>query len=102
MHRNSSFWHSVWRIVKNKYVATILFFSLYILFLSQNSFLVINRLRHQVSNLHDEEQQLGEALRQDSVRFGLFQSDAEALERYGRETYFLKRSDEDVFIFQEK
>ena len=77
-----------------------IFFSL--CFSSSNSddysVVATSRLKRQVRQLHAEERELREAIVEDSLRAAEIANNPEAVERYGRENYYMKRSNEDIFV----
>jgi len=93
------FLQRMWRFVKNKYIATIIIFVLLIC-LSDNNIFVTMRLRAELSDLKDEKKELINEMKHDSTHLEVLRGDAEAMERYGREVYYLRASDEDVYVFE--
>jgi len=91
---------SVWKIVKNKYVAATLVFLLFFLFLGENNIMVTNRLEREVSQLDKEIALLQTDIQQDSIEGTSLLDNKEALEAYGREHYYMKRPNEDIFIIK--
>ncbi len=81
------------------WVATVVFAAV-ILFLDQNNLLVTMKLSRQVSALHDEEELLREAIVQDSINNATLKGNLDAIEHYGRENYYMKRPNEDVFVIK--
>lgn len=95
-----AFLFKLWKFVKNKYVAATLLFLLFFLFLGENNIRVIHRLKRELGDLEKEARLIEEDIRQDSAEAeALFQS-KEALEAYGREHYYMKRANEDIFIIK--
>ena len=66
-----------------KYWVATAVFVIVIVIVDPNNLLVTMKLSRQVSHLHDEEREL-----------------KEAIEHYGRENYYMKRADEDVFVIK--
>ena len=85
---------TIWRIVKNKYVAATLIFLLFFLFLGENNVMVTHKLNREVSELNKEADLIRQGIEQDSIA-------AEAIETYGREHYYMKRQNEDIFLVKE-
>lgn len=96
------FFAKLWKIVKNKYVATTLIFLVIILFISQNNIFVINRLKHEVGQLNREASILEKDIQLDSIEATSLLDDPDALEAYGREHYYMKRPNEDIYIVKEE
>lgn len=83
-----------------KYIAATVVFLVVILFIDPNNLLVTMKLHRQVSTLHDEEKELREAIVTDSVNAAAIEGNLDAIEHYGRENYYMKRADEDVFVIK--
>ena len=96
------FLSKLWKIVKNKYVAATLIFLLFFLFLGENNVRVIHRLKHELNDLNKEASLIEENIRQDSLEAVSLFGSKEALEAYGREHYYMKRDDEDIYIITDE
>lgn len=90
----------VLKILGNKYVIATLVFAALILFLDEYNLMVTRRVRKQVNELHAEEQALREAIVQDSASNATLRHSLDAKEHYGRENYYMKRADEDIFVIK--
>lgn len=91
----------IWHIVKNKYVAATLIFLLFFLFIGENNLMVTRKLKREVSELNKEAQLIREGIEQDSIAAVSLIGNPEAIETYGREHYYMKRQNEDIFIVKE-
>lgn len=83
-----------------KYIVVLAAFAVYIVFLDDYSIIATSRLKRQVRQLHAEEQALREAIVEDSVNAADLRDNLDAKEHYGRENYYMKRDDEDVFVIK--
>jgi cell division protein FtsB len=83
-----------------KYWVATAVFVVVILFVDQNNLLVTMKLGRQVAELKDEEATLREAIVQDSINAATLKGNLDAIEHYGRENYYMKRSDEDIFVIK--
>ena len=92
---------SIWRVIKNKYVAATLVFLLFFLFLSENNVLVTHRLKRDLAELNKEIDLLEQGINQDSAEAVSLIGNIEALETYGREHYYMKRDNEDIYIIKD-
>ena len=92
---------TVWRIVKNKYVAATLIFLIFFVFLGENSLLVTHRLSREVSQLNKEANLIEKDIKQDSIAAVSLFDNPDAIETYGREHYYMKRENEDIFIIKD-
>ena len=97
-----TFWLKIWRVLKNPYIAATIVFLLFYLFLGENNSKVRHILSNEVSSLQKEAGLLEEGIRQDSIEAASLYNNPEALEAYGREHYYMKRQDEDIFIIKKK
>ena len=91
----------IWRIIRNKYVAATLIFLLFYIFLGENNVLVTHRLQREVSELKKEAKLIEKGIEQDSIAAVSLIDNPEAIETYGREHYYMKRQNEDIFIVKE-
>lgn len=88
----------VWNVVKNPYVAATLIFLALFLFFDENNFFVMRSLRKDVRKLHQQEALMSKDMVADSIQANRLKYDLEAIERYGRENYYMKSENEDIFI----
>lgn len=86
--------------IGNKYLIAFVVFVVLILFLDENNLMVTMRLRKEVSRLHAEERELKEAIVADSAQAAAIRESVDAKEHYGRENYYMKGADEDVFVVE--
>lgn len=87
-----------WKIIKNKYVIACLVFLLIILFLDENNLLVTRSLRREVAELNHTMDTMRQGILSDSIQAERLLYNMDSIERYGREKYYMKRRNEDVFI----
>lgn len=92
----------VWRIIRNKYVIVGIIFFLIIMFLDENNVMVIRSLRRDVAELEYTVDTMRQGIRQDSLQAERLKYDIDSIERYGREVYYMKRDNEDVFVVNRK
>lgn len=87
-----------WKIIRNKYFIVCFVFFLIILFLDENNLLVIRSLRRDVAELNNTIDTMRQGIHQDSLKAERLKYNLDSIERYGRENYFMKRENEDVFV----
>lgn len=90
----------VWNILYNKYAVAGIIFLILICFVDENNLMVTSRLHRTVRNLHKEEAELYKDFQADSLEASGLKNDRQAMERFGRENYYMKAADEDIFIIQ--
>lgn len=83
-----------------KYWVATAVFVVVIVFIDQNNLLVTMKLGRQVADLKDEEANLREAIVQDSINAATLKGNLDAIEHYGRENYYMKRANEDIFVIK--
>ena len=88
----------IWTILCNKYVLACIIFLVFICFLDENNLMVTSRLHRTVHSLHQEEADLYKDFQADSAEACGLKNDRQAIERFGRENYYMKSADEDIFI----
>ena len=91
----------VWKIIKNKYFIVCFVFLLIILVLDENNVLVIRSLHKDVAELEYTIDTMRQAIHQDSLQAERLKYNLDTIERYGRENYYMKRKNEDVFVVVE-
>lgn len=90
---------TVWAFIKKHiWIIVIVILALYYFVFAENSWLVINRLKRELNDLNREAAMLENDIKQDSIEATSLFSSKEALEIYGREHYYMKRPNEDIFI----
>ena len=88
------------KIITNKYVIATLVFVVLIFFLDEYNLMVTHRVSRQVNQLHAEEAALKEAIVTDSINNAALRDNLDAIEHYGRENYYMKRPNEDIFVIK--
>ena len=88
----------IWKVVKNKYFITIVFFLFIIVFLDENNLFVVSSLRHDVAELKYTADTMQQGIYRDSIQAERLKVDLDSIERFGRENYFMKADNEDVFV----
>ena len=87
--------------ITNIYVVVSLIFIFWMLFFDTNSLRIYWNLNQKVKALEIQKQTLVREIESDKA-FIQKMKDTTEMERYGRERYFLKKSDEDIFILEFK
>ena len=87
-------------VFKNKYYITLFAFIVWILFFDSNNIFEIWKFRQGYYRLKNEKQfYQEETLKVNAERQELFSS-PKSLEKFARERYFMKKDDEDIYIFE--
>ena len=83
-----------------KYIIVLVLFAIYLVFIDDYSLISTARLKRQVRELHAEEQALRDAIVSDSLNAVQLRDNLDAKEHYGRENYYMKRDNEDIFVIK--
>ena len=86
------------KVLGNKYVIFTLIFFLFFIIIDNNGFMTYYRLRNQNALLNQQKNELEKDILTDSINYQKMTKDYEEIERFGRENYFMKRDNEDIFI----
>ena len=92
---------TVWNYIRqHKYLITILAFALIAGFLDENS--LVQRIKHkeEIHTLKSEIARYREQYETDTQKLKELTANPDALEKIAREKYLMKKSNEDIFIFE--
>ena len=93
---------TVWGYIRrHKYLITILAFLVVIVFLDDNSLIQRAKHRAEIENLKAEIERYRKQFNEDTEKLKELTTNPEAMEKVARENYFMKKPDEDIFIFEE-
>lgn len=88
----------LYNIFKNKYVIFILIVLVWGFFIDDNGIKTSLVLNGKKKELQEEKLFLQAKITQDSANIEMFKNNLSEYEKYGRENYYMKRQDEDIFI----
>ena len=93
---------TIWTYIrKHKYLITIAAFLVIIVFLDENSLIQRAQHRQEINDLTTEIEKYRKQYEEDTERLKELTTNPEALEKIAREKYFMKKPNEDIFIFEE-
>ncbi|MBK8609763.1 MAG: septum formation initiator family protein [Chitinophagaceae bacterium] len=84
--------------LKNKYLITIAFFAVWMLFIDQKDVLSDFERRSKLEELEKSQQHLKQLISASRQELDLLKNNAESIEKYAREKYMMKKDNEDLFI----
>jgi len=84
--------------MRNKYVIVLAAFGLWFLFFDQYNVVDRIRMRSEIRQLESDREYFLEEIARDSLRLHELTTDKENLEKFAREQYLMKKSNEDVFV----
>jgi cell division protein FtsB len=88
-------------ILINKYTVLIFFFLVYVTFFDEHNLIKRFKNLNEIGKLNSELDIYQKKIQDDRDEIYKLLNDTEYLEKYAREKYFMRRPDEDVFIFRD-
>ena len=88
--------------IKNKYIATIIFFIIRIFFLDDYNLINQQKTRNKAQQLKQKKDFYLSEIEKDSIELYKLQNDRKFQEKFAREKFLMKKENEDVFIIREK
>lgn len=85
------------KILTNRYIFVLLVFGVWMLFFDTNSWLNHQKLNQEISEIQTNINYYQSEIKKDKATLKTL-NDSVEIEKYARETYFMKRENEDVFI----
>ena len=93
---------SLWAFIgRHKYLITLVVFGVFVGFFDQNSLLRRAGYMREESRLRDEIERYRAEYEENTARLNELKVDSGAIERIAREKYFMKKPDEDIYVFEE-
>jgi cell division protein DivIC len=92
------FFIRIWPWLRNKYVLTITVFAIWMLFFDQNNLVDRIQMKSEINQLEEDRAFYLEQIKADSARLHELTTDRDNLEKYAREQFLMKKSNEDVFV----
>ncbi len=96
--RNSRIWL---RFIRNKYLIVTAFFIVWMAFFDNNNWMYLERLTAEANQKKADRAWYIREIEKVKKEYQEITSSINAKEKYGREKYFMKRPDEDVYVFFE-
>ena len=87
------------KVGTNIYLLGSVFFIVWMLFFDTNSFRILWSLESKINHLEEQKKELIRQINEDRLMIQKL-SDSIELEKFGREQYYLKKADEDIFIVE--
>ncbi|MGE4568765.1 MAG: septum formation initiator family protein [Bacteroidales bacterium] len=88
-------------ILANKYLLAGVLFLIWLAFFDQNSILSRIRALRELHQLEDKALHYQQKIEADRKRVEALSSGNEALEKFARETYYMKAPNEEIFLIEE-
>jgi cell division protein FtsB len=90
------------KYLKNKYILASVVFAAWVTLFNDIDLLYIIECRMEVASLRSEVRALNEKNEKTKLILKDLTTNKQSMERYARETYFMKKENEDVFVFKER
>ncbi len=90
------------KILKNFYVLSSLIFVVWIIFLDGNDLIIQYGRRQRLEKLEQEKVYFEQEIKKVAREQEALSTDSQAIERFAREKFFLKKPNEDVYVIEEE
>ena len=87
------------KFLSNKYIWSLLFFTVWILFLDNYSYFDHRILNNQIEELEDNKTYYQEEIKKDEAQIKQLKN-PDQVEKYAREKYYMKKDSEDIYIIE--
>jgi len=91
--------YPILKILGNRYVIVLAFFTIWMLFLDNYSYLEHRVLDKQLDELEDNKKYYQDEIRKDQENIKNLKN-SDQIEKYAREKYFMKKDSEDIYIIE--
>ncbi len=101
MNKLKAIWKAISPVVLNKYLLALIVFAVLIIFFDKHN--LIDRIRNQrkIERLEAEIESYENTIQENRQKINELQSSDENLEKFAREQYLMKRTNEDVYLIEE-
>lgn len=90
---------NIFKLLINRYFLIGVGFAL-LLLLGENSFVYYYKLHKQLHQMEEKKEFYVKEMKQDSINIIKLKTDIDAIEKYGREKYMMKKDNEDIYIIR--
>jgi len=85
--------------LKNKYAITMACFIIWVLFFDQNNMLIQSDYRSQLNDIKERKQFYIDEIQKTQQELEELTTNSKTLEKFAREKYFMKKDNEEIFVF---
>lgn len=89
-------------VFKNKYVLGLMIFGIWMIIFDQNNLFYRYKTASKLRQLEKDKLYYQEKIKNDSSQINQLRSSNKNLEKFARETYLMKRDNEDIYIILEE
>ncbi|MAU37064.1 MAG: hypothetical protein CMD14_06810 [Flavobacteriales bacterium] len=87
---------------KNKYIITLILFTLWIVFIDDYNVIKQHKLNKEIEDLEQQKAYYLNQIEKDSIEYYHLNNTKKEQERFAREKFLMKKDNEDVFIIRTK
>ncbi|WP_293873068.1 septum formation initiator family protein [Flavobacterium sp.] len=91
--------YPILKILGNRYVIVLVFFSVWMLFLDNTSYIEHRIINKQLNELEDNKKYYQDEINKDEENIKILKN-PDQIEKYAREKYYMKRDSEDIYIIE--
>jgi cell division protein FtsB len=91
--------YPILKILGNRYVIVLVFFIIWISFIDNTSYMEHRVLNKEIEELEDNKKYYQEEIKKDDENIKRLKN-ADEIEKYAREKYYMKRDSEDIYIIE--
>jgi len=88
--------------LKNKYSITFVIFLLWVAFIDQNNLITQYQYRTQLEELETEKDYFSDEILKTKTELEELSTNPKSLEKFAREKYYMRKDNEEVFVFTTK
>ncbi len=93
-------WKKILPYLKNKFILTLIVFFVWILFFDRNNLVDRFISAREIRQFERDKEYFKTRITRDSTRLKELKTDSDNLEKFAREQYLMKRTNEDIFIIE--
>jgi len=89
-------------VLKNKYIITSVFLTVWVLFFDKNDLRTLLKMKREVSQLEEERNYYTREIAKITFELSELTTNTPTLEKFAREKYLMKKDNEDLFVIVTK
>jgi cell division protein FtsB len=93
-----AYWEKVPNWLKNRYSLTVIAFAVWMLFFDSNDAFMLYKLDNELQQIRSEKEYFEERIETTKSDLDNLLNDNQKLEKFAREKYLMKNSNEDIFV----
>lgn len=93
-----AYWDKVPSWLKNRYSLTVIVFTVWMLFFDSNDAFMLYKLKNELNIIASEKEYFQDQIKDTRADLDNLLNDNDKLEKFAREKYLMKNSNEDIFV----